>query len=113
MWGELAPPTAPRERLCHGRRLALRRRGVLAQQAGDLLAGHRLAEVVALADVAAHAAQGQELGRVLDPSATVTSWRLWPRRTMVRASSALSLAWLSRSTNERSILRMSTGKRCR
>src|SRR5215211_2964805 len=67
MWGELAPPTAPRERLCHGRRLALRSGGVLAQQAGDLLAGHRLAEVEALADVAAHAAQGQELGRVLDP----------------------------------------------
>src|SRR5512133_1909019 len=38
------------------------------------------------------------------PSATVTSGRLCPRRTMVRASSALSLAWLSRSTNERSIL---------
>jgi hypothetical protein len=48
-------------------------REVLAEEAADLLALHRPAEVVALADVAAHAAQGQELGRVLDPSATVTT----------------------------------------
>jgi hypothetical protein len=86
---------------------------ILAEEAADLLALHRPAEVVALADVAAHPAQGRELGRVLHPSATVTSCRLWPRRTIVRASSALSLAWLSRSTNERSILSMSTGKRYR
>ena len=56
-----------------GGRLAGRGGEILAEEAADLLALHRPAEVVALADVAAHAAQGQELGRVLDPSATVTT----------------------------------------
>ncbi len=66
-------------------------------------------EEVALTELAAKLTQGGQLLGCLDPSATISRPRVWPRVTIARAKAESSALPATPLTKERSILRMSTG----
>ena len=83
--------------------------GALPQQRNKAILRHRLAEQEALAEIAAHAGEGERVGGLFDSDWTAALPKLWARSITVLQSGALTLSVPQSATKARSSFSSANG----